>query len=252
MSFDLTKNLVLHHVGDGYLKTKSGVFNEITYGQKVAFDISSTLVDVEGGDSLFPIYTFISKKAGKITIDSATFSLSQASIASVSSLYTTSLSKLNRLLLPSTATSLGAYTGVKDVIAVDPNGTSITVTQKGTSAAANQIDVSTTGAILWGTGITAGEYKFWFKADAPTEAVSMGMLKNAMPEVSEFAWRIEGAELDGDLYQVDVYAPRVRADGSFKIDVARGNASVPQLVLNILDPGDGTSDFMKIVVSRKA
>ena len=252
MSFDLTKNLVLHHVGDGYLKTKSGAFNEITYGQKVAFDISSTLVDVEGGDSLFPIYTFISKKAGKITISSATFSLSQASVANVTELSTTSISKLNRLLLPSTATSLGTYTGVKDVIAVDPEGASVVVTQTGTAAAADQIDVSGTGAILWGSGVKAGEYKFWFKADAPTEAVSMGMLKNAMPEVSEFAWRIDGAELDGDTYQVDIYAPRVRADGSFKIDVAKATASVPQLVLNILDPGDGTNDFMKIVVSKNA
>ena len=65
-------------------------------------------------------------------------------------------------------------------------------------------------------------------------------------------WRIDGAELDGDYYQVDIYAPRVRADGSFKLDVAKSTASVPQLVLNILDPGDGTDDFMKIVVSKKA
>ena len=250
MAFDLKKNLVLHNVGDGYLLTKSGAFSEITYGQKAAFDISSTLVDVEGGDSLFPIYTFISKKAGKVTIDSATFSLSQAAVANVVTTSTTSLSKLNRLLLASTATSLGTYTGVKDVIAIDPNGASITVTQTGTAAAADQIDVSTTGAIVWGSGVTAGEYTFWFKADAPTEAVSMGMLKNAMPEVSEFHWRIEGAELDGDTYQVDIHAPRVRADGSFKIDVAKATASVPQLVLNILDPGDGTDDFMTIVLSK--
>ena len=252
MAFNLSKNMVLHNPGTGYLLTKSGIFNEVTYGQKAAFDITSTLVDVEGGDSLFPIYTFISKKAGKITIDSATFSLSQASVANVVTTTTTGLKKLNRVLVASTATSLGTYTSVSDVIAVAPDGTQVTVTQTGTAATANEIDVSTSGAILWGTGITAGEYTFWFKSTADTDSASMGMLKNAMPEVSSFAWKIEGAELDGDLYQIDIYAPRVRADGSFKIDVAKATASVPQLVLNILDPGDGTDDFMTITVSKKA
>lgn len=250
MAFDLSKNLVLHKVGNGYLMTKSGMFNEITYGQKAAFDITATLVDVEGGDSLFPIYTFISKKAGKVTIDSATFSLSQASAVNMTSITTTSVLKLNRALVASTATSLGTFAGVTDVIAVGPSGETVIVTQTGTAAAASQIDVSATGAILWGTGIAAGEYTFWFKSTAPSESVEMGMLKNAMPEVSSFAWKIEGAELDGDTYQVDIYAPRVRADGSFKIDVAKATASVPQLVLNILDPGDGSDDFMKIVVSK--
>ena len=250
MAFDLTKNMVLHEIGKGYLMTKSGAFNEITYGQKTTFDITSTLVDVEGGDSLFPIYTFISKKAGSVTIDAATFNLSQAAVTNVANITTTGLKKLNRLLVASTASSLGTYTGVSDVIAVGPDGNTVAVTQTGTAAAADEIDISDTGAIIWGTGVVAGEYIIWFKSDAPSESASMGLLKNAMPEVSELHWTIKGAELDGDYYQVDIEAPRVRADGTFKIDVAKGTATVPQLKFNILDPGDGSNDFMKITVSK--
>jgi hypothetical protein len=251
MAFDLNKELVLHKIGKGYLKTKSGNFNEVTYGQKMTFDVKATLVDVEGGDSLFPIYTFISKKEGTITIDSATFSLSQSSIANQVNITTASLKKINRLLLSSTATTLGTYTGVIDVNCISPSGVPITVTTTGIAPVDTAgVDVSATGAILWGSAVVAGEYKFWFKSDAPSESASMGMLKNAMPEVSEFVWTIEGAELDGDIYQVDIYANRVRADGAFTIDVAKSTATVPKLQLKVLDPGDGSEDFAKIVLSK--
>jgi hypothetical protein len=253
MAFDLDKELVLHKIGKGYLETVTGKFNEIIKGQKFKFDVKATLVDVEGGDSLFPIYTFISKKEGTVEIDSAVFSLAQSSIGQKVVITTTGLKKMNRILGTLATTTLGAtLTGVTDVKCIAPDGTMLVVTQTGTADAAG-VDVSETGAVKWGTNVTtAGEYTFWFKSDAPTESASMGMLKNEMPEVCSLVWSIEGAELDGDKYQVDIYAKRVRADGAFTIDAARSTATVPKLSLKILDPGDGTDDFATIVVSKIA
>lgn len=248
---DLSKELVFHSVGQGYLETVTGKVVDVTYGQDMKFDVKSTLTDVEGSDSLFPIYTFISKKEGTITINSATFSLSQSGIGQAVAYTTSNILKNGRIIATKDTASLGAsLTGVTDVVCLNPNGEKIAVSQTGT-AATNGVDVSATGAILWGATVPAGEYKIFFRSIATT-ATMAGLLKNDMPEVATFSWSLTTEDLEGTKYQVDIYAKRVRADGSFTIDAKRNTASVPQLQLRVLDPGDGTDNFATITVSKVA
>ena len=248
---DLTKELVFHSPGKGYLETVSGKITEIIYGQDIKFDVKATLVDVEGGDGLFPIYTYISKKEGSCEVNNSTFSLSQSGVMQAVEYTTTNVLKNNRLVLPSTATTLGTgLTGVTDVKVIGPDGVPLVVTQSGT-AAAGGVDVSETGTITWGTGVTAGEYVFWFRSISAT-STKAGMLKNAMPEVCSFNWILTCEDLEGHTYQVDLYAKRCRADGSFTIDAKKNQASVSKLTMRVLDPGDGTDDFATITVTQIA
>ena len=248
---DLSKELVFHEVGNGYLETVTGKVVDITYGQDMKFDVKATLTDVEGGASLFPIYTFISKKEGSITINSATFSLSQAGIGQAIAYTTSNILKNGRVIATLATSTLGAsLTGVTNVVCLNSNGEKIVVSQTGT-AATDGVDVSATGAILWGATVPAGEYKFFFRSVAAT-ATMAGLLKNDMPEVASFSWTLTTEDLDGIKYQVDIFAKRVRADGSFTIDAKKNSATVPSLQLKILDPADGTDNFATITVSKVA
>ena len=248
---DLTKELVFHSPGQGYVETVTGKIAEIIYGQDIKFDVKATMTDVEGGNGLFPIYTFCAKKEGSVEISNAVFSLAQSGIMQPIKYTTTNVLKNSRLILTKGATTLGAtLTGVTDVKVIGPDGNPVTVTQSGT-AAANGIDVSATGSITWGTGTVAGEYTFWFRSISANSTKS-GMLKNAMPEVCSFSWILPSEDLEGKTYQVDLYAKRVRADGSFTIDAKKNQASVSKLTMKILDPGDGTDDFATITITQIA
>lgn len=251
--FDNTKELVLHSIGSGYFETVTGKFTEIMKGQDFKADIKCTLVDIEGGDSLFPIYTFISKREGTIELTNAVFSLSQVSASTPVDYVSTGLKKATRVLIKNTDTTLGTgYTGVTNVKVIDPSGNKLAdslVVSTGT-APTNGVSISATGAVSFDAGAAAGEYKIWFDSDAATESNSVQCLKNAMPEVSSMVWHLPCEELDGDKYSITIRVKRCRADGNFTIDAKRGTASAPKISAKILDPGDGSNDFMSIVVSK--
>jgi hypothetical protein len=249
---DLNQELVFHKIGKGLLETVSGNINEIIYGQKMKFDVKATLVDVEGGDSLFPIYTFISKKEGTIDVEMATFSLGQTGIGNSVEYSSTSVLVNQRILATKSATTLGTYTGVTNVRCIAPDGSRVTVSQAvPTTPDTETLYVTATGDLTWGSGLVAGEYRIWFQYVTTQEATMTGLLKNEMPEVSSFTWTFDAETPDGAIYQVDIFAKRVRADGSFTIDASRSAAVVPKLSLKLLDPGDGTDDFCTITLSKK-
>lgn len=253
MAFDLNKEIVIKGIGKGTLTSVKNVFTEITHAQGLKLDVKSTLQDVSGGDSLFPIYTFVSKREGSIELDMATFSASQAGVMQATSNKVVGVKSLNRIILKTTESSLGAFTGVEGVKCKAPDGTLIPVELGAGVVAPTGCKVTATGAVTWGATVTAsgGEYVFWFKADA-ADAVEMSMLKSAMPDVQEFFWMQESESLDGGKYKVDIYAKRVRADGGFNLDLANDKATVPKMRMQILDPGDGNESFCTITVTKIA
>ena len=58
----LNKGLLLHGIGAGVLKTVTGKIMEMSMSQSMNMNITATTEDVYGGDGLFPLYTYISKK----------------------------------------------------------------------------------------------------------------------------------------------------------------------------------------------
>lgn len=235
----VNKGLLLHGIGKGVLVTVSNKILEITSAQSMKMDVTATIEDQYGGDSLFPLYTFISKKEGKVEITNAEFKLSQLAIAQGVTIENGK--RTSRVLVKKTDTELisgATMTGVETLTIIAPDGT-----------ASTDVKVDETGKLTWETSAVDGEYAIWFKFD-DTTAVSASMLKNAMPEVASFTWMFHTESSDGKKYQVDLYARRVRCDGKFNIETSRDKASTPQLTVNILDPGDGRDDFAVITVSE--
>lgn len=237
----LNKGLLLHGIGAGVFKTVSNKIFETTTSQSMNMNITATTEDVYGGDGLFPLYTYISKKEGSVEITEAEFKLSQVGIVQGTSISKTGNKRMYRVLLTKSDTAVvkdATLTGVEAIAVLGPDG----------EDASKLVTVDASGKVTFGEGATEGEYRVWFKADSK-DSVSASMLKNAMPEVASFNWMFTTESSDGSKYQIDLYARRVRADGELKIDTARDKASTPSLKVKILDPGDGSDDFAVITVT---
>lgn len=236
----MNKGILLRGIGKGLLKTVSGKLMEVTTAQTMKLNVSATTEDQFGGDSLFPLYTFISKKEGSVEITNAEFKLSQLAVAQGINVTNTGNKRVQRVIVTKADTKLpgDALTGVEVIAVVGPDG-----------ADNKDVTVAENGALTFADTAAEGEYAVWFKATDDT-AVKAEMLKNAMPEVATFNWTFQTESSDGEKYQVDLYARRVRCDGKFDIETGRDKASTPQLKVNILDPGDGKEDFAVITISK--
>ena len=138
------KGLLLHGIGSGILNTVSGKLLEITTAQSMKMEVSATSEEQYGGDSLFPLYTFISKKEGKVTITNAEFKLSQLAIAQGVDLSTTGNKKTSRVLVTKKDTTLvsgATLTGVEVIAVVGPDG-----------QASQDVTVDASGALTFGAG----------------------------------------------------------------------------------------------------
>lgn len=249
----LNKGILLHGIGRGVLKTVSNKVLEMATSQTMKMDITATTEDVYGGDGLFPLYTYISKKEGTVEIDSAEFSLAQLSIAQGTTVTTSGNKQSYHAFITKSSTALvdgKTFTGVSVFAAIAPDGSNVEVA---TTAGNNAISITDAGVVAFGSGVTAqdGEYSIYFEADS-TATTSAAMLKNAMPEVAAFHWQFKTESSDGTSYQIDLIARRVRCDGKFSIETARDKATVPKLTVKILDPGDGYDDFAVIRVTKLA
>lgn len=243
--------LLLHGIGKGVFKTVTGKVLEITNGQSMNINVTASSEDVYGGDGLFPLYTYLTQKEGTIEITQADFKLSQVAVAQGTENIATGNKKLQRVLITKDATKLSesvAYTGVEVTAMIAPDGSNVEVA---TEAANDKVSITDAGAVEFGTDFVAqeGEYSVWFLAEE-TNAVMAKMLKDAMPEVASFNWMFETVDANGDKYQIDIFARRVRANGEFSIETGRDTASTPTLSVKILDPGDGKDDFATITVTK--
>ncbi len=239
----LNKGLLLHGIGAGVLKSVTNKIAEMTTSQSMKMDITATTEDVYGGDGLFPLYTYISKKEGNVEITNAEFKLSQVQIAQGTKI-TTGGKRNYRVLLTKASKNLidgASLTGVETIAVIDPDG----------NDASKNVTVTETGGVTFGEGAAEGEYAVWFKA-TDANSVRAEMLKNAMPEVATFNWMFTTEDSEGNKYQIDIYARRVRADGELKIETERDKATAPSLKIKILDPGDGHDDFAVVTVTPLA
>jgi hypothetical protein len=238
----VNKPVLLHGIGSGILKTVSGKVLEFKTSQSMKLNVTASTEDVYGGDGLFPLYTYLTQKEGSIEIQDADFKLSQLAGAQQVEYYSANQKRLHNVLVKSSDTTLpgGTYSGVEVVSIVAPNGDDVS----------DKVTIDAVGAITVASGYTMdGEYSVWFKSDETT-AVTAEMLKNAMPEVAELNWKFTTESQDGEKYQIDIHARRVRSNGEFNIETARDSASTPTLTLNILDPGTEEDDFASITVSK--
>ena len=246
--------LVFHKVGKGILEDVAGNIYEITKAQSIKVDAKGTVTDVEGGDSLMPIYQFLSKRAGTVEITDATFTSNSFKATNSVELSTAGNTILNQVYATLATTSLGSnLTGVTNVRCIGPDGNTVTIVQTGsTTPTVDEIYVSAIGGVTYGSSLAAGQYTFWFDSVTTGSSTKQSFLKNEIPRVASFRYTIGAEDLDGNTYQVDFYVPRCRANGDVTVDLTRNAAATNKMTLTILDAGTSVNDYMTITWTQIA
>lgn len=191
MALNPNTALVLNGVGTGMLISATGEIFEITKGQNMTLEISVNEEKVYGGDSLFPFFTFVKEKGGKLSIDDATFNLNQWKMTQNATIDTTTAKKHFReevTVSAATAASLTSVTsGVSpETVVIYNKATGAVVTNMGsvTPTTASQFKILATGAITFGTAVSGTFVVDGYAADTANSA-SATVMSNQFPAAVE-------------------------------------------------------------------
>jgi len=246
--------LAITGVGSGMLISTAGDIVEIIKGQDLSLSLTSTDEKIYGGDSLYPIFSFVKEKGGKVTISDATFYLNQLKVTQNATVNTTTAKKYVReeiVVSAATAATLANVTGVDYTSIVCYNkstGVGVTNVGVGTPTTAVQFKGTALGAITFGLAVT-GTYVFSYYVTDATATASATVATNLLPVNSELRWKLVTQDLSGNSYEINLRAKNVRTSGSFNMDFKRGTASVSKLEFEILQPTDGSTDFVEVSVT---
>lgn len=252
-------DIVLQGIGSGMLisATDKSIV-PIDYGTDLSAEVTVSSEDVFGGDSLFPIFTFIKEKGGKVTITDATFKLNMLKATQAATLTSGGSAKkmVTETITVATGTSAqltatsGVSTAVGDTVAykVDAPDTAVLQVVSAPTGAV-QFTVTAAGVITFGSS-TSGQYVFsYYVTDA--NAASATIKTNVFPGHYELRWRMVTKDRAGNNYAFDLRATNVTCTGGFTVDLKRGTASAQKLEFKILAPSSGT-DFINYTIAPVA
>jgi len=253
----VTKNtgFVVNGVGSGVLiPSDGGDPIEITRGQDMSLEITSSDEDVYGGDGLFPFFTFTKEKGGKITINDATFKLNQLKVTQNATINSATAKKYVReeiTVSGATTATLGNTSGVDYSTATCfDSDTGAIYTNMGTDTPTTNTEYAVTaaGVVTFGAAVTATLVFSYYVTD--TSVVSATVMTNVVPGVNELRWQMTTQDEDGNDYKISIRAKKVKTAGSFNLDFKRASASVQKLEFKVLEPGDDSNEFLEVIVEN--
>lgn len=246
--FNTNDNIVLKGVGTSLIKDKTtGKVLIIDKSQKLSVNHQTDKEDVFGGDGLSPIYTFAKQSTTEITLTNATFKASQLQMMSSSKVTTEGVQARKLVEITKNTTKLGDnLTNVKVVLALF-NGEPIEVTQTGTTAPENGVDISTTGEIKFGVSTKDGSYHIMYMVDA--EGVKTVVLGDSLPNFCEVYLNFESESIKGMRYLINIYIPHARCDGNITIESSRDSASTPEIKYTALKE-EGKEGVMEVTITK--
>lgn len=255
MAVSPNTSLVLNGVGSGMLISATGEAFEITKGQNMTFEITVSEEKVYGGDSLFPFYTFIKEKGGRVSIDDAVFNLNQLKMTQNATLNTSTAKKHFREELVVSADTSGQLTVVTanvvpgDVVIYNKD-TGVVLTNVGsdTPDTATEYKITAAGAITFGLAVSGTFVVDGYATDA-TGSASATIMSNTFPGAVEIRWNLDTQDESGSPYRVSFRAKKAKCSGRANLDFKRGTASVQKLEFEILEPADGSKEFCTVVVT---
>lgn len=255
MALNPSTALILNGVGTGMLIANTGEIFEITKGQNMGFEITTSEEDVYGGDSLFPFFTFVKEKGGKISIDDATFNLNQLKVTQNATINTTTAKKHFReeiVVSGAAAASLTVVTAsvVTDTVVIYNKATGVALTNTGavTPTTVTQFKITALGAITFGAAVTGTFVVSGYATDA-TASASATVMSNTFPGTVELRWNLVTQDESGNSFMVSLRAKKCKCSGKFNADFKRGTASVQKLEFKVLEPSDGSKEFIEVIVT---
>jgi hypothetical protein len=253
MALNLNTSVVLVGIGQGMLIATTGEMFEITKGQNLSLQITATDEKVYGGDSLYPFFTFLKEKGGKISIDDATFNVNQLKVTQNATLNNTTAKKYTRdelTVASGTASQLTATSGVDITSVVCYNKTTgAPVIRVASAPATGQFMVTAAGVITFASTQTAQTFVFSYYVTDATATASAIVMTNAIPGFSELRWKLTTQDEAGNLYDINLRAKKVKTSGTFNLDFGRGKASVQKLEFEVYEPADGSKEFIEVSIT---
>lgn len=237
-------DLIFHGVGESVLKFNDGSFVVIDSAQDLSIASSATTVEVEGGDSLYALADFVSKKSDKLTITNAVLNLE--TIKAQTGAEITAGSEVlfsDKKTIATAGCTLSQTTGiVVDSVAaqvVNADGTKTPLSNIGATGTptATQFTVTAAGVVKVDTTLNDKVVEFsGYYTDANGQVAKL--LETTLPKVCEFRHTLlsEESNEDGKQYRIDVRAFKCKPSGAFTYDAKKGTAYAPKLEFSILNP----------------
>ncbi len=240
-----SKNLVLYGIGTAYLLGADGkVQAKLGSLQNMTIEITSTIEDVFGGDSLFPIFNFIKEKGANFKFTNACFDLGVVAASQGVPENTGGIALGHEeLTISEGSAQLAATSGVDvDSVMVMHNGESLKNVDS-VAGATKSFTVTNGGVLEFSndvTGTVVVDYVF-----NVTDGTTVDVLSTSVPGYVQLRHESFPTELpDGRKAVLTTIVYKARCEGGLSLDYSRGEAVAPELSFKSVDPGRADKKFV--------
>lgn len=240
-----SKNLVLYGVGTAYMLGADGsVQAKLGSLQNMTIEITSTIEDVFGGDSLFPIFNFIKEKGANFKFTNACFDLDVVA-ASQGVAATTGGVALGHetVTITSNAAALSVTSGIDVDSVMVLHGDTVLTKVDSLSDTTNSFTVTAAGALAFSNDVTGSvtvDYIY-----SVTDGTTVNVLTNSVPGYVQLRHESFPTDLpNGKKAVLTTVVYKARCEGSLSLDYSRGEAVAPELSFKSVDPGRADHKFV--------
>lgn len=240
-----SKNLVLYGVGTAYMLSADGTVQaKLGSLQNMTIEITSTIEDVFGGDSLFPIFNFIKEKGANFKFTNACFDLDvMAASQGVSATSGGVAIKREEVTITSHSAQLSVTSGVDtSSVMVMKDGVALNKVDS-VASGTNGFTVTAAGALSFTNDVTGTVTVDYLHS--VTDGTTVDVLTNSVPGYVQLRHESFPTELpNGRKAVLTTVVYKARCEGSLSLDYSRGEAVAPELSFKSVDPGRSDHKFV--------
>lgn len=232
------KNLVLHGVGEAFLLSNDGsIATRLSKLQSMSIEVTSESEDVYGGDSLFPVFTYIKSKSATFKFKDALFNMNVLSATQGAKLENgAEINAIESISVSNHSAKLKVTKGIVVdsvlVIADDVNMIRVTGSPVGT----NEFTVTDSGVLTFASNFedTAVEVSYVYK---DTKGSSVNVHVDDVPGFVELRHTSKPIKYkDGKTYRIHTRVFKAVCDGGFNLEYTRDGAVAPEVTFKSVDP----------------
>lgn len=234
-----SKSLVLHGIGEAFLLSADGtIATRLTKMQNMTIELSSESEDVYGGDSLFPIFNFITSKSANFKFTNAVFDMDV--LAATQGTTVTAGGEINGAENVTVKTSAAQLTiteniDVTSVYAVKADGT--VLTRADDASGTNEFTVTEAGAMTFSSDITNDTVVSVSYVYTTDNGSTVHVNTDSVPGYVELRHTSMPIKLkDGRTVQLNTRVYKAVCEGGISLEYTRDGAVAPEVTFKSVDP----------------
>lgn len=235
MAIDKNRSFFVEGSGSAIIHGKNGKV-ALMHLQDMTLEVSSDSDKIEGGGSLFPLYTFVTSKDIKVTFTNA--SVSMAALAMLQGVE----AKTRGTVFKTETVTVGSAGELPLTVTTDIEADSVAAFKDGNAIAVTETAGTFTVPISY-----AGDEVEVFYRYVEDGVVGMDVLTTSIPdyvEINHVSKPIK--QKDGTSYQMFTTVYKARSNGSLKLDMKNKTAFAPEYTFEAVDPERADDRFLSI------